>query len=179
MQVVSIYLAMHVAVGSENPVKIGAVRRLLPDATVTAVGVESGVAEQPRGREETVHGAENRARAALSATDATLGIGIEGGVEEREHPSGLWLIMWAAVTDGTETAFGAGPSIRLPDAVALRVRDGQELGPALDDLLDRDNVSEQEGAIGVYTDGNVSREDALRDAVACALGPFQRESDRW
>ena len=165
---------MHVAVGSENTVKIAAVETLRPDAQVTPIGVDSGVPEQPRGREETVRGARNRAEAALAATAADLGVGIEGGVADRDHPEGLWLVMWAAVTDGEATTYGAGPSIRLPETVARRVRDGEELGPVLDDLLGREAVSEQEGAIGVYTDGQVSRTDALSAAVAGAFGPVAR-----
>lgn len=166
---------MHVAVGSENPVKVDAVRRSLADTAVTAVDVDSGVPEQPRGRNETVSGAQNRAEAALAATDAALGVGIEGGVTDQQRPEGLWLIMWAAVTDGTRTEYGGGPSIRLPDAVAQRVREGGELGPVLDDLLDRADIGEHEGAIGVFTDGRVTRTDALATAVAGALGPFETE----
>jgi len=165
---------MFVAIGSENPTKVAAVERVLPDASHTAVAVDSGVPEQPWGRAETVEGARNRAAAAVSATDADFGVGIEGGVEERAEPGGLWLVMWAAVTDGTDTHFGAGPSIRLPEPVADRLRDGEELGPILDDELGRAALGKQEGAIGVYTDGHVSRTDALADAVAGAFGPFLR-----
>jgi len=82
--------------------------------------------------------------------------------------------MWAAVTDGTTTHFGAGPSIRLPDIVADRLRDGEELGLLLDDELGREELAKQEGAIGVYTAGRVGRTDALVDAVAGAFGPFLR-----
>ena len=165
---------MYVAIGSTNPVKVTAVERVCPEAPTTAVAVDSGVPEQPWGREETVTGARNRAAAALSATDAGYGVGIEGGVAERDPPGGVWLVMWAAVTDGTDTHYGAGPSVRLPDAVAERLRDGAELGPVLDDELGRDEVARQEGAIGVYTAGRVSRTEALVDAVAGAFGPFAR-----
>lgn len=167
---------MHVAVGSENPVKVAAVERCLPDAETVAVDVDSGVAEQPRGREETVEGARNRAAAALAATDATLGVGIEGGVSERSPPEGLWLIMWAAVTDGERTEYGAGPALRLPADLAERVRGGEELGPVLGDRLDRTAVNEQEGAVGVFTGGTLTRAEALAAAVACALGPFETDA---
>ena len=165
---------MHVAIGSENPVKVNALARALPDARTTAVAVDSGVPEQPWGREETVRGARNRAGRALDATDADYGVGVEGGVADRDTPEGVWLVMWAAVTDGTDIHFGAGPSVRLPDRVARRLRAGEELGPILDDELGREALGEQEGAIGVYTDGRLSRADALADAVACAFGPFAR-----
>lgn len=163
---------MHVAIGSENPVKVNAVERAIPDAELTAVAVDSGVPEQPWGREETVRGASNRADAARSVTGADYGVGIEGGVAERDVPGGVWLVMWAAVTDGTTTHFGAGPSIRLPETVAERLRDGEELGPLLDDELGREELAKQEGAIGVYTAGRVGRTDALVAAVAGAFGPF-------
>jgi len=165
---------MHVAIGSENPVKLNAVERVVPDAGTVAVTVDSGVPEQPWGRDETVEGARNRAGAALAATDADYGAGIEGGVAERDVPEGLWLVMWAAVTDGTDTHFGSGPSIRLPDAVVQRLREGAELGPVLDDELGREELGTQEGAIGVYTAGRVGRTDALETAVAGAFGPFLR-----
>ncbi|MDS0281129.1 inosine/xanthosine triphosphatase [Haloarcula onubensis] len=168
---------MHVAIGSENPVKVRALERVVPEAETTALGVESGVPEQPWGRSETVRGARNRADAALAVTDADYGVGIEGGVAERDVPGGLWLVMWAAVTDGTTSHLGAGPSIRLPAAVAQRLRNGEELGPVLDDELGREDIAEQEGAIGVYTAGRVGRADALVDAVAGAFGPFLRASD--
>jgi len=167
---------MHVAVGSENPVKVAAVERCLPAAAVTAVGVDSGVSEQPRGREETVEGARNRAVAALNDTEASLGVGIEGGVTDRSPPAGLWLIMWAAITDGERTEYGAGPTLRLPADLADRVRDGEELGPVLGDRLDRTAVNEQEGAVGVFTGGTLTRAEALASAVACALGPFETDA---
>ncbi len=167
---------MHVAIGSENPVKVNAVERVVPDAESVAVAVDSGVPEQPWGREETVRGAGNRADAALAATDADYGVGIEGGVAEREVPGGVWLVMWAAVTAGTDIHYGAGPSIRLPDPVAERLRDGEELGPVLDDELGREELGRQEGAIGVYTAGRVGRTDALEDAVSGAFGPFLRDA---
>jgi len=166
--------SMHVAIGSENPVKVNAVERVVPDARATAIAVDSGVPEQPRGRPETVEGARNRAQAARAATDADYGVGIEGGVAERDDPGGMWLIMWAAVTDGPETHLGAGPSIRLPAPVADRLGDGAELGPVLNDELGRDELGKREGAIGVYTAGRVDRTDALESAVAGAFGPFLR-----
>jgi inosine/xanthosine triphosphatase len=182
---------MRVVVGSENPVKVAAADRAVPDrldATVASAAVDSGVAEQPRGRAETVTGARNRAAAALEA-EGDLGVGIEGGVAplpqrgavrnpatedpaEREGVTGSFLIMWAAVTDGQQWGVGSGPSLRLPDPVAARVRDGEELGPVMDDLLDTDGIARRQGAAGALTDGIVDRESALVHAVAGALGPF-------
>ncbi|AQL42000.1 hypothetical protein BV210_04375 [Halorientalis sp. IM1011] len=163
---------MRVAVGSENPVKVAATERALPDASAEPVDVASGVPEQPCGRDQTITGARNRAAAALEATGAELGVGIEGGVAHVEATEGLFLIMWAAVTDGDRWGVGGGPSLRLPAPVAARVEDGDELGPVMDDLLDTENVAERQGAAGVLTGERIDRESSLVHAVASAAGPF-------
>lgn len=167
---------MKLAVGSTNPVKVDAVERTLAgyEPTVTAVDVDSGVSEQPWSIEETVTGAENRARRALAAADADsdYGVGLEGGVARLDGTPGLSLIMWAAVTDGERVGRGGGPTLRLPDGVAARLDDGAELGPVMDDLLGTENVAESDGAAGALTDGLTDRADALGEAVACAFGPF-------
>ena len=191
---------MRVGLGSTNPAKRRAVEAALPAATVEPIAVDSGVSEQPRGRAETIRGAETRARRALSAlaaeepsagdrstgdrssadrstgdrpaADAPLGVGIEGGVADLRGVEGCFLLMWAAVTDGERWGRAAGPSYELPAAIAERVRSGAELGPALDDVLDREDVGRAEGAAGVLTGGRVTRADALKTAVTGALGPF-------
>ncbi|RNJ26681.1 DUF84 family protein [Halosegnis longus] len=163
---------MHIAVGSGNPVKRDAVARAHDSATVEAVGVESGVSEQPVGIAETVEGAETRAANALAATDADLGVGLEGGVARLPDTDGLWLIMWAAATDGERWGRGSGPSLRLPDAITARVDAGEELGPVMDDVLNEDGVAESQGAAGALTGGVTNRTEALRTAVAGSLGPF-------
>ncbi|ELY59028.1 DUF84 family protein [Natronolimnohabitans innermongolicus] len=166
--------AVVVAVGSTNPVKREAVELALErfEPTVVTAAVESGVSEQPRSIEETVTGAENRARRALAATDADYGIGLEGGVARIDGVPGLSLIMWAAATDGDRLERGGGPTLRLPDAIAERLDGGGELGPVLDDRRGTDGLAEAEGAAGVLTGGLTDRTRALAEAVACAAGPF-------
>jgi len=172
-----------VAVGSTNPVKVAATERAiaggesLSAVTVEAVAVDSGVSDQPRGVAEAVAGAETRARRALGRSrgardgEYDLGVGIEGGVAEYDGVDGLYLIMWAAATDGDRLGRGAGPSLRLPVEVATRVRDGAELGPVMDELTGDRGVKHDRGAAGVLTDGHTDRERALSAAVAAALGP--------
>ena len=167
---------MFVGVGSGNPVKVAAVEDALGgrfDARVESAPVESGVSEQPFGEEETIEGAENRARQAVCSGD--LGVGLEGGVADVAGTDGLYLIMWAAVTDGETMGHGAGPRIQLPESVARRIRDGEELGPVMDDLLGEDDVAKNQGAAGALTDGIIDRQEALEHAVAGALAPFVTE----
>ncbi len=152
--------------------KVAATERAL-DRPATTVAVDPGVPDQPRGVEQTVRGAENRARRALRADDhdRDLGVGIEGGVAELPGVEGLSLVMWAVVTDGDRLGRGSGPSLRLPDGVAERVRTGEELGPVMDDLTGAEGVKHDQGAAGVFTGGRTDRERALAQAVAAAAGP--------
>lgn len=166
---------MRVAVGSTNPVKLAATEdafAALPEATVESVSVDSGVSEQPSGEAETVEGAEKRARNAFAAGEFDLGVGLEGGVAEVPGAEGLFLVMWGAVTDGETTGRGAGPRLRLPESIAERIRDGEELGPVMDDVLGTENVAENQGAAGALSGGVIGRREALEHALAGALGPF-------
>ena len=181
---------MRIAVGSGNPVKRDATGRIFPDASVVAEPVPSGVSEQPIGRGETRHGARNRAERALRSGSYDLGVGLEGGVAgvdgssdesaaERSpsptDPESLYLIMWGAVTDGDRWGVGGGPSYPLPASIADRIRDGEELGPVMDDVLGASNVAENQGAAGALTAGRTTRTDALAAAVAAAAGPFRTD----
>jgi inosine/xanthosine triphosphatase len=173
---------MHVALGSENPVKIAATERAaaaLGSVEVVAAAVDSGVGEQPIGHEETRTGAENRAVGARTGLLETrpdletpvLGVGLEGGVSPVVEGQ-QWLVMWAAATDGSRWGHGTGPSIPLPDRIAHRIDAGEELGPVMDDVLGQDGVKHAQGAAGALTGGVIDRESALLHAVAGALGPF-------
>lgn len=166
---------MRVAVGSRNPVKLAATEdafAALSETTVKAVSVDSGVSEQPRGEAETIAGAENRARNAVAAGEFDFGVGLEGGVAEVPGTDGLYLIMWGAVTDGTTMGRGGGTRLRLPESIASRIRDGEELGPVMDDVLGTENVAENRGAAGVLSGDVIGRQEALKHALAGALGPF-------
>jgi len=175
---------MRIGVGSGNPVKRRAVEQALgsvrDDAlsadleatTVESVPVPSGVSEQPTGHAETIAGAENRADAVHAADEYDLAVGIEGGVARFDGADGRFLVMWAAVSDGSCVGRGAGPSLELPAPVAARIEDGEELGPVMDDVLGTTGIATRGGAVGALTSGRVDRADALSTAVAGALGPF-------
>lgn len=194
---------MRIGVGSGNPVKRRAVEQAIgsvargdagdrsasgdrsaagpldarSEAVVESVSVPSGVSEQPIGHAETIAGAENRAAAVLESDPEgyDFAVGIEGGVARFDGAEGRFLVMWAAVSDGARTGRGAGPSLELPDGIAARVDDGEELGPVMDDVLDTTGVARRGGAAGALTNGRVDRAGALATAVAGAFGPFVSE----
>jgi len=168
-----------VTVGSANPVKLGAVRaviaRLAPHATVDGVSVASGVPDQPVSDAQTIEGASNRAHAARAAHDADLGVGIEGGVVET--PNGMRTCAWAVVVgrDGVPHT-GGSLSMPLPEAVAALIRDGVELGHAIDQLVGTTNIKHGAGAVGILTEGLVNRQEAYEALVAYAIAPLLNAS---
>ena len=164
-----------VAVGSTNPVKIGAARAVVGRVTSTArvegIGVSSTVREQPWGDEETIRGARSRAVAARESLGADLGIGLEGGVVEEED--GLRTCAWAVVVDARHRE-GRGGSLAmpLPPVVAELVRGGLELGHAMDRVAGTHNVKQAEGAVGLLTLGLIDRQRAYEALITYALAPF-------
>lgn len=168
-----------VAVGSTNPVKLGAVRAVFlqiePSIRIDGVAVASGVPDQPIGDAQTITGATTRAHAARAALDADLGVGIEGGVAET--PAGMRTCAWAVVAtrDGA-VHVGGSLSMPLPDAVAALIRDGVELGHAIDRLIGTENIKHGAGAVGILTEGLVSRQAAYETIIAYALAPVLSEA---
>ncbi len=167
----------HIAVGSTNPVKIAAVRavaaRAFPRATVGGLSTDSGVPAQPWGDAETRRGALNRARAALAAAGADLGVGLEGGTLETEL--GLMTCAWCMIVDaGGRIGVGGGVHMLVPPAVADTLQAGGELGPAMDRLTGQHNTKQAEGAVGILTGGLSNRQSAYEQLVAMALAPFVR-----
>jgi inosine/xanthosine triphosphatase len=176
MSVFAPLVVSRVAVGSTNPVKVGAARsvmaKLAMDIEVTGVSVPSGVPDQPWGDDETIRGAVARARAARESLDADIGIGIEGGVvaaADGSVRSCAWVA--AAARDGRE-GIGGSLAFTLPDHVAALVRDGMELGHAMDTVGGTHNVKQGVGAVGVLTHGLVTRQQAYEVLVAYALVPL-------
>lgn len=165
------------AVGSTNPAKLEAVHRALarlaPGCTVEGVGVSTGVEAQPVGDERTRQGAWQRARVALAMSGADVAFGLEGGVIFEEDAP--WLVSWVAVVDqGGRSGDASAMRMRLPVAATERLRRGEELGDIIDALFDVRLSKQQTGAIGLLTEGFVTRIDAFADIVAMACAPLLR-----
>lgn len=78
-----------VSVGSENPVKVEAVKNAVQKiwgyTTVIAVKCLSGVSDQPTSDDEAIEGALTRAQQSLEKTGADYGIGFDT-LMYRVHP---------------------------------------------------------------------------------------------
>lgn len=165
------------AVGSTNPAKLEAVHRALarlaPGCTIEGLRVASSVNAQPIGDEETRRGALQRAQLSLAKSGADVAFGLEGGVIfEGSVP---FLVSWVAAVDRDgRSGEASGLRMPLPDVALARLRAGDELGDVIDALFNVHASKQAAGAIGLLTEGFVSRTDAFADLVAMACAPLLR-----
>ena len=164
-----------IAVGSTNPAKIEAVKSKVqlawPGCEIAPIKAPSGVSDMPMSDHECIVGAKNRAQHCLDTSDADLGVGLEGGV--MIMPEGMMLVGWVAILDRNGmTGLGSSARIPLPDFIAARVHQGEELGPVMDDVVNEHNTKQRGGASGILSGGLTYRSESFATAVAYALSPF-------
>ncbi|MFB4163068.1 DUF84 family protein [Alteribacillus sp. JSM 102045] len=162
-----------IVIGSENKAKIQAAASVFPSDAYKIKGfrVDTTVSEQPFSEEETKKGAISRAKAAL-AKDAFFGVGLEGGVEPMDD--GLYLCNWGGLADQEGRVFtAAGAKILLPKEVADGLYKGEELKTVMDAYTNRKGVSHNEGAVGIFSDGLVSRAKMFAHIVRLLYGQWE------
>lgn len=174
---------MEIAIGSTNPVKVEAVRqvaqRVWPQAVVVGIPIADNLPAQPIGDTETRQGAIRRAKYARRATQADLGIGMEGGVVFERNGS-AYLVGWCAVVSKSGVlSLAQGVRVPLPVSVAEQIRTGAELGPLMDRITGEQNTKEQFGAVGYFTRNLISRQLSFQLAFAGALAPFMRPDEYY
>lgn len=170
---------MKILVGSENPVKLEAVKDAFifyfDKVEVIGIKVPSGVPDQPI-NDETLRGAENRAAILkeLNKTerlDADFFIGVEGGIVEKY---GRWFAfggMCIMDIKGNKS-FGTSAHFELPDEVTKRLLEREELGEVMDEIMRLKNTKQKMGAIGFFTKGIMNRKELYIPGIISALVPF-------
>ena len=170
---------MKILTGSENPVKIEAVREAFShyfdDITVVGIPVQSNVGRQPF-NDETFEGAHNRALLlreinAERRMNGQFFIGLEGGVLKCYS---RWFVLGAVciIDSNGRVGFGGSPLFEIPAHISSRLTDGTELGDIIDEITGDRNTKQKEGAIGLFSRGVIKRKDLYTSAVICAVGPF-------
>jgi len=171
------------------------------DATLAVRGyeVESGVNHTPLSRVELMKGARQRAEAVaelVASLDESTDffVGLEGGLDvvpengrqrvfleswayvsdgRRGHFQRVFLESWAYVSDGRRGHFGCSGSVELPEALVKEVLvRGRELAVAIDEFAGAAGIRDAQGAWGVLTGNQITRQESLRLAVAAAFAPF-------
>jgi len=166
-----------VAIGSNNPAKYKAVleafHQLDIACTWSSHEVDSGVRAQPISDEETVRGAIQRARSTLKESGADIAIGLEGGVV-LDEASNVMVCNWGALVDSTGREFIAGGArIPLPDYFRDSLEQGVELGDLMEQYCNREGIRKHEGALGIFTNGAVSRVEMFKHVSLILIGQWQ------
>lgn len=168
-------ITMKVAVASSNPVKIEATRKAFAtvfheSVEIISHPVQIDLPAQPY-NEDTIESARKRAVEVLHASGADIGVGLEGGIDDRSE--GFFATAWCAIADheGSVT-YGQSFSVPLPDIVVEKMRDEEkEMGDVMDELLNSKNTKQQNGFFGFATNDHVTREHAYVDMILAALAP--------
>ncbi|WP_223556621.1 DUF84 family protein [Lysinibacillus sphaericus] len=166
---------MKIAIGTTNKAKTEAVeviaRKYFDKPIFTYVKAASQVSDQPMTHKETRMGAINRSKNAMNETGAQLSFGLEGGVTEIDGV--MYVCNWGAltVTNGT-TYTAAGAQIILPEEIAQEIRAGKELGPVMELYTQRRDIRQGAGAVGIFTQGVVSRQMTFEHIVSLLVGQY-------
>ena len=163
-----------ILVGSQNPVKINATRlafeHYFTSFTIEGKSSSSEVNDQPLSSEETLTGAKNRVKNILQFP-AEYYVGIEGGVEKRnqDYEAFAWIVIQD--TNGKQ-GISKTASFTLPKKVSKLIDQGLELGEADDQVFQRQNSKQQNGAVGLLTQDIITRTSYYQEAIVLALVPF-------
>lgn len=135
---------------------------------------ESGVSKQPKTDEETLQGAINRAQN-INYRDG-FRIGLEGGVTLQNDR--LLLINYGALIDPEGHLYTAGGArIELPLEMVSPIYDeGVELGDIMESY--KSETRSHEGAIGIFTDGYVSRSDLFVHVIKLLWGQYSYQKNK-
>ncbi len=113
---------MKINIGSKNKQKIDALKEILKeypdflDAEVAAKEVDSGVSHQPKSLQETVDGAEKRAK--NSFADCDYSVGLESGLMAvPETKTGYMDVTACAIYDGEKFHLGLSSAFEYPPKV--------------------------------------------------------------
>src|SRR5690625_196830 len=163
---------MKIIVGSMNPTKTQAVQAVFSADEVRGIEIQSDVSSQPFSDAETKQGAINRGKQSALFTENAFGIGLEGGVMYIE--SQLYICNWGALVTPTGQQFTAsGARIRLPSIIQRELEAGVELGAVMDWYSQEKEVGKNAGAIGILTNGMVSRQGVFWHVVRLLRGQWE------
>ncbi|RLG19309.1 inosine/xanthosine triphosphatase [Candidatus Micrarchaeota archaeon] len=168
---------MKIAIGSANPNKVRGVRKaaakLFKQIEVVGIDVESGVSDQPFGK-ETVKGAVNRARRIVEKVKADYGVGLESGIFEF---GGKYIDMqWCAVLHEGNVHLGCSMGFEIPPAEAKKLKKHKiTLSELYYNITGDKDIGIKEGVINYLSGGVLKRSEMTQQAFLCAMVPLMKK----
>jgi inosine/xanthosine triphosphatase len=167
---------MKIIIASKNPVKIEAARKSFCTAyaddeiEIIAVDAPSLVSDQPMSTQETRDGAVNRVTYCQQSYEADYYVSYEGGVDVLDNVPSTFAVVCIANSKKLQT--GRTASLPLPNQIYQKLKMGEELGPAMDNMFNTVNIKQKGGAIGQLTNGLETRESIYVSATLLTLSAF-------
>lgn len=162
-----------IAIGSTNRIKIQSVKNALDNENfkIVSCSAESNVRPQPISDEETLQGAINRAKDSLQKMESSLAIGLEAGVVFLQEQ--IYLCHWGAIVDNNNNIyFTNGPLILLPKEYRTDLLNGKNLEEIMHNSTGIENLGSKQGAISVFTQKRLDREQVLTQIVKALIGQY-------
>lgn len=169
-----------IGVASNNPVKVSAVTKAAQvywdDCQIVSFSIFSGVSDMPMSKTETRIGAKNRAIKIQKELECWLGVGNEGGACWVEGD--LYLFSTTYVTDGKTGSYGGETLMKLPEAIAKALGNGErELGSIMDEITGTQNVKQKEGAVGYLSQNKITRTDIFELSTKMAFAHWVKDKN--
>ena len=169
---------MIIHVGSQNQVKIEAVREVLLNydflakAEVVGVNVDSGVAIQPLTLDETILGAKTRAIRSFPGSEYS--IGLESGAHRIMEERYMQLTA-CSFYEGKKHHFGYSSAFEIPPPIVKLLRQGFTLEQACVEtgLTQNQQIGQAQGLIGILSHGRLTRKEYTKQAIITALFALQ------
>ncbi len=168
---------MKIAIGTTNKLKIAAITEALKpifkDAQFVIADVKSGVSDDPKGDEEGIKGAINRAKKARDIENADMGVGPEGITSKCSY--GTFVYGYVAIVDRNDKlGIGASAKVMLPDKLSNMLDSGKGLAEAMAEISGKtkNELRMEFGTNGILTNGMYDRNKEFVDATLCAVARF-------
>ena len=168
---------MKINIGTTNNCKVEAVKEVMAitkgfeKSELTPIKVDSGIDDQPKSLEETITGAQNRAKAAFSNCDYS--IGLESGLMKvPEAKTGYMDGCVCVIYDGEKFHMGLSSFFECPiEVTRLMIEDGLDMSQAVNKikLTEDPNIGSGQGAIGILTKGKMTRKNYTKQCIITAL----------
>lgn len=162
---------MKVVIGSKNKAKVKAVQTVFNQHHVIPFSALSNVSNQPISEDETRKGAINRAKYCYKHMPDSLCIGLEGGVTIIEDT--MYLCSWGALVADNELFVAGGSNIPLPNDFIKPLQNGVELAQLMESYTQLKDVRHHEGAVGIFTNGAMSRSELFEHIVKLLKGQWE------
>lgn len=156
-------------IASINPTKVNAVQTVFANDEVKSLKIKTEVNGQPLNDLETIKGAYLRA---TKLPMDSIRIGLEAGVKVIGEK--VFLINWGILIDENNKVYLAGGTIiPLPSNFKQDLYENNiELADIMDNFLEEEDIRSKQGAIGVFTNDMVKREDIFIHIVKLLYGEY-------